>query len=321
MMRFVRVFLAGATGVIGRWLVPRLVAAGHDVTGMTRSEAKTALLRGLGAQPVVADALDAAGLRAAVAAARPDVVIHQLTDIPAALDPKRYEQQMAGNDRLRIEGTANLVDAARAAGVGRIVAQSICFAYAPRPGLCTEDDPLQPTGDGSGFGRTVGALRSLEEAVNGAGGVVLRYGYFYGPGSAYARDGSFAALARKRRVPVVGDGGGVWSFVHVDDAAAATVAVLELPGPAIFNVCDDEPAPTRDWLPHFCAAVGAPRPMRVPKLVARLLAGEFAVYAMTGQPGASNARFKQAAGWEPQYRTFREGFARGLDEGKTDGST
>ncbi|MBA2506634.1 MAG: NAD(P)-dependent oxidoreductase [Thermoleophilaceae bacterium] len=315
-----RIFLAGSTGVIGRRLIPLLVQAGHQVTGMTRSEAKFELLRSLGAEPVVADALDREGLAAAVAAARPEAVVHELTDIPAAMNPKKYEQEMAGNDRLRIEGTRNLVDAARAAGASRIVAQSIAFAYAPGKALRTEEDPLQDTGDGSGFGRTVAALASLEESVTGAGGVVLRYGYFYGPGSAYAPDGAFAALMRKRRMPVVGNGAGVWSFVHVDDAASATVAALGLDGPAIFNVCDDEPMAAREWVPEFAAGVGAPKPMRVPRFVARIAAGEFAVYAMTAQPGASNLRFKKATGWEPQWRTVREGFARGRDEGGNDGT-
>jgi nucleoside-diphosphate-sugar epimerase len=308
-----RVFLAGATGVIGRRLVPQLLAAGHQVTGMTRSPERVAALREQGAEGTVADALDGDAVREAVAAARPDAVIHQLTSLPARIDPRRMERDFELNDRLRSEGTRILVAAAQAAGAARIVAQSIAFAYAPGPPgtLHVEEDPLNVDAPPP-FRRSARALRDLDEAVTGAGGLVLRYGYFYGPGSAIGRGGSMVEDLERRRMPVIGGGGGVWSFVHVDDAASATVAALEHGSPGAYNVVDDDPAPVAEWLPALAAAIGAPRPLRVPALLARPLAGSYGIQTMTRAQGASNARAKRELGWSPAHPSWREGFRTAL---------
>lgn len=311
-----RIFLAGATGVIGRRLLPRLLEAGHDVTAMTRSEDRAGALRDAGAVPVVCDVFDAEGLRAAVERATPEVVVHELTDLPPALDPRKMEQQLAGNDRVRTEGTRNLVAAAVAAGARRMVAQSIAFAYAPTgTGLKRETDPLWDEASWP-WKRSVEALHELEEAVTrteGIEGLVLRYGFFYGPGSSYGPGGFWEREVKRRRFPVVASGAGVFSFIHVDDAADATVAAVERGAPGIYNVVDDEPAPTREWLPVYADAVGAKRPWRVPRFLARILAGEYAVMLATELRGASNQRAKAELGWQPRHASWREGFkeARG----------
>jgi nucleoside-diphosphate-sugar epimerase len=310
-----RVFLAGATGTIGRRLLPLLLAEGHEVAGMTRSPARSEALRAAGAEPVVADAFDAQGLAGAVACARPDAVIHQLTSIPPRIDPRKMERDFAENDRLRSEGTANLVAAAKAAGAKHLIAQSVAFFYAPGPPgtVHGEDDPLLDPEQAPGpVRRSAGALQTLERTVLDAGGTVLRYGYFYGPGSAIAREGSTGAEVAKRRLPVVGSGAGVWSFVHVDDAAAATVAALRAEEPGIFNVVDDEPARVADWIPALAQALGARKPRKVPAWLARPLAGSYGVAIMTEAQGASNARAKAELGWTPQYASWREGFRAGL---------
>jgi nucleoside-diphosphate-sugar epimerase len=309
----VRVFLAGASGVIGRRLVPLLVSEGHQVTGMTRSPEKVQALRALGAEAVVADALDAQSVTSAVAQARPDAVIHQLTALPQRIDPRKMERDFALNDRLRSEGTDILVQSAQAAGASRIVAQSIAFAYAPGPAgtLHGEEDPLHLDAP-EPFRRSVLALRDLESRVTGAGGIVLRYGYFYGPGSAFSRAGSMAGDLARRRMPVVGRGTGVWSFIHVDDAARATVAALERGAPGSYNVVDDEPAPVAQWLPALAEALEAPRPMRVPAWIARILAGAYGVETMTRLQGASNARAKRELAWAPTHPSWREGFRDAL---------
>ncbi len=308
-----RVFLAGATGVIGRRLVPRLIEAGHEVTGMTRSPAKHDQLRAAGAEPVLADAFDAAAVRAAVSAARPDAVIHQLTSIPARINPRRMTSEFAANDRLRSEGTRNLVEAAQAAGATRIIAQSIAFAYAPGlPGTVHQErDPLyldvpEP------FRRSTRALDELERTVASAGGVSLRYGYFYGPGSAISPRGSTGEDVSRRRLPIVGHGQGVWSFIHVDDAAAATLAALSVDGPRVYNIVDDDPAPVAQWLPALADALGAPRPRRVPAWLARPLAGSYGVGIMTGAQGASNELARRELAWTPTHPSWREGFRTAL---------
>ena len=306
-----RVFLAGATGVIGRRLLPRLLEAGHDVTAMTRRAERGAALRDAGAAPAVCDVFDAEELRAAVERARPEVVVHELTDLPPALDPRKMEEQAAGNDRIRTEGTRNLVAAAVAAGAQRLVAQSIAFAYAPMgEGLKREDDPLWDDAPWP-WSRSVAALRELDGAVTGTEGIdglVLRYGFFYGPGTAYAPGGFFDREVRRRRFPVVGKGSGVFSFVHVDDAADATVAAVARGAPGIYNVVDDEPAPLREWLPVYADALGAKRPRRVPRFLARLVAGEYTVALATELRGASNERAKAELGWAPRYSSWRQGF-------------
>jgi nucleoside-diphosphate-sugar epimerase len=308
-----RVFLAGATGVIGRRLVPMLLAEGHQVTGMTKTPAKLTALREQGAEAVLADALDAEAVRAAVMQARPDAVIHQVTSIPARINPRRMERDFAGNDRLRADGTRNLVQAAQEAGAGRIVAQSIAFAYAPGPAgtVHRESDPLFLDSP-MPFRRSVEALRELERAVLGAGGIVLRYGYFYGPGSGISASGSIGQDVARRRLPVVGDGAGVWSFVHVDDAARATVLALSRGASGAYNIVDDQPAPVAEWLPALAQALGARAPRRVPALLARLAAGSYGVQTMTRAQGASNELARRELGWTPDRPSWREGFRNGL---------
>jgi nucleoside-diphosphate-sugar epimerase len=301
-----RLFVAGATGAIGRPLVPRLLAAGHEVTGMTRSAERAQALRAAGAEAAVVDVYDAGALAEAVAAARAEVVVNLLTDIPPALDPRRFERQMAGLNRIRTEGYGNLTEAARKAGARRLVAESIAFVYAPGPGTASEDDPLwhdvpEP------FATTLRATLEGERIVleSGLDALVLRYGWFYGPGTQYAPDGATTARIRRRLYPVVGSGDGVSSFVHVDDAADATVAAVASPATGILNVVDDDPAPLRDWLPQTAATIGAKRPYRAPTVVARVAAGTFAVAFSTQQRGASNARARQALRWEPAHPTWR----------------
>lgn len=310
-----KVFLAGASGVIGRRLTPMLVGAGHEVTAMTRSEAKTGALREAGAEPVVCDVFDAEALRSVVAAAAPNVVVHELTDLPPSLDPRKMEEQAGGNDRIRTEGTRNLVASAVDAGARRIVAQSIAFAYAPVGGRVKEEDDRLFEDAAWPWSRSVRALQELERLVTeteGIEGVALRYGFFYGPGSAYASDGYIAREVRRRRFPLVGNGEGVFSYIHVDDAAAATVAALERGKPGVYNVVDDEPAPLREWLPHYAQALGAKKPFRVPKLVARLVAGAYTTQMATELRGASNERAKRELGWTPRYASWRQGFREAL---------
>lgn len=308
-----RVFLAGATGAIGRRLVPMLLDAGHEVLGMTRSAEKASSLRSAGAEPVVCDALDAAALGDAVLQARPEAVVHELTAIPQQLNPRRIERDFALTDRLRTEGTRNLVAAAQAAGAQRILAQSVAFVYEPdgsgRPH--GEEDPLYRDVP-KAFRRTFGAITELESAVDEAGGTVLRYGYFYGPGTALATDGSLAAQARRRQLPIVGGGRGVWSFIQIEDAARATVAALSGP-PGVYNIVDDEPALARDWIPAFSTAIGAPKPIRIPRLIASVVAGGYGVLSMTRAEGASNAKAKEKLNWTPEHASWREGFRNALD--------
>jgi nucleoside-diphosphate-sugar epimerase len=304
------VFVAGATGAIGRQLVPRLVAAGHRVHGMTRSASKRGMLSELGAVPVVADALDRDQIAEAVGRVRPDVVVHQLTAI-GPVDTRHFERSFAPTNRLRTEGTDNLRSAAQAAGVERFVAQSHIAAYA-RTGTAVknEQDPYDPSPIPA-MRANLAAIRHLEKAVLGASwreGVVLRYGWFYGPGTSLASDGDQFALIRGRKFPLVGDGGGVWSFIHVADAAEATVAAIERGRRGVYNVVDDEPAPVAEWLPALAKDLGAKPPMRVPKFIGRLFAGEPAVVMMTEIRGASNAKAKRELGWRPAHPSWREGF-------------
>jgi nucleoside-diphosphate-sugar epimerase len=306
----VRVFVAGASGAIGRPLVPLLVAAGHEVTGTTRSQERAEAIRAAGATPAVVDALDAQALREAVTAAAPEVVVHQLTSLPDRFEPRRKDIYDATN-RVRREGTRNLLEAARAAGARRFVCQSIAFAYRPaaQPEVMDEQAPLALNAPPP-FGEGVRVIDEMERAVVGADGLeglVLRYGWFYGPGTYYAEDGSMTAEVRRRRFPIIGSGAGLFSFIHTDDAAAATVAAVERGAPGIYNVVDDEPAAQRDWLPAFAQAVGAKPPRRVPVWLARLVAGGMAT-AINVQPGASNAKAKRELGWQPRWASWREGF-------------
>ena len=308
-----KVLVAGATGALGRQLVPRLVAAGHDVSGMTRRPDRAGAVRGLGAAPVIADALDPDAVARAVAEAAPDVIVHQLTALSGSLDLRHFDRSFAPTNRLRTEATDHLLAAGRAAGVRRFVVQSFAgwpFARSGGP-VKSEDDPLDPQ-PAAAMRSTLDAIRHLERAVVGARwteGVVLRYGGFYGPGTSMARDGEHLRQIRRRRYPVVGDGAGVWSFIHIEDAAEATVAAVARGRRGIYHIVDDEPAAVAEWLPAVADALGAKPPHRVPRAVGRLLAGEAAAVMMTEVRGASNAKAKRELGWRPAHASWRDGFA------------
>lgn len=304
-----RVFVAGATGAIGRPFVSALLESGHEPIAMTRSAEKADALRSRGVEACVCDVYDEPGLTRAVADAHPDQIVHLLTDLPHAFNMRRYEQQIASTGRLRRVGTANLIAAAAAAGVERIVAESIAFVYAPvGDWVKHEHAPLAHDASPS----AADPVADLERQVQAVGGIVLRYGWLYGPGTAYAVDGSWASALRRRQLPIIGAGDGTFSFVHVDDAAEATVAALEHRGPAIYNVVDDEPAPMREWAPTFAQAVGAPKPWHAPVWLGRLAAGRLAVEMLGGLRGASNERVKRELDWQPRYASWREGFQTGL---------
>jgi nucleoside-diphosphate-sugar epimerase len=311
-----RIFVAGATGALGRRLVPLLIQDGHRVTGMTRTAGKAAGLRAAGAEAVVADALDRDAVLAAVVAARPEVVVHELTALAQMTDFRRLDEGFALTNRLRTEGTDHLLAAARAAGTRRFVAQSFAgwpFARVGGP-VKTEDDPLDPDPPAE-LRRTLDAIRHLESAVLGAEGiegVVLRYGGFYGPGTSAGEGGYILDDLRRRRFPLVGAGTGVWSFVHIDDAATATVAAVERGAPGIYQIVDDDPAPVAEWLPALAAAIGARPPRRVPTWVARLAGGAHGVVLMTEVRGASNAKARRELGWRPAWPSWRQGFREGL---------
>jgi nucleoside-diphosphate-sugar epimerase len=308
-----KVLVAGATGALGKQLVPRLVANGHDVVGMTRSASKEDAVRALGARPVVADALDPDQAARAVAEAEPDMIVHQLTALAGSLDMRHFDRDFAQTNRLRTEGTDHLLAAGHAVGVRRFVAQSFAgwpFARTGGP-VKTEDDPLDPAPP-EAFRATLDAIRYLEEAVVGAGwteGIALRYGGFYGPGTSFDVDGEFMEMIRKRRFPVVGDGAGVWSFIHIEDAADATLAAIERGQRGVYNIVDDEPAPVAEWLPAAAATLGAKPPRHVPRWLGRALAGEAAAVMMTEVRGASNAKAKRDLGWQPSHPSWRQGFA------------
>jgi nucleoside-diphosphate-sugar epimerase len=313
-----RVFVAGATGALGRQLVPELVAGGHEVVGMTRTAAKQEALRAMGARPVVADALDPDAVARVVAEAEPEVIVHQLTALSGRLDLRRPDRFFAMTNRLRTEGTDYLLAAGRAVGVRRFVAQSYAgwpFARTGGP-VKNETDPLDPDPPRA-LRTTLAAIRHLEEAVTGIGwgeGLVLRYGGFYGPGTSLSLEPGAAMVkpVRRRQFPLIGDGGGVWSFVHIEDAAAATAAAVERGRAGIYQLVDDEPAPVREWLPALTEALGAKPPRRVPRWLGRLLAGEAATVMMTEIRGASNAKAKRELGWTLRYPSWRLGFAKGL---------
>jgi nucleoside-diphosphate-sugar epimerase len=313
-----RVFLAGASGAIGSHLVAQLVARGHEVVGTTRTAAKTGALRALGAEPVIVDALDPAAVAAVVAEAKPEVIVHQATALNGPLNMRNVKRMAVVTNRLRTEGTDHLLAAGRAVGVGKFVAQSN-YALLERTGGPVIDenariDPSPPKDLAEG----VAALRHLEEAVTGltwADGIALRYGGFYGPGTGIetAPDAAMAGLIRKRRLPIVGGGGGVWSMVHITDAASATVAAIERGRPGIYHVADDEPAPVREVLRELARTLGAKPPRRVPAWVARLFAGTGAVEIMTQARGVSSEKAKRELGWTLRYPSWRTGFAEGLE--------
>jgi nucleoside-diphosphate-sugar epimerase len=299
-MNSLRIFVAGATGALGRRLVPQLVERGHHVIGTTRNRPDD--VRAMGAEPVVLDPLDAAAVREAVLAARPDVVVHQLTALSSLKFGRNFDKTFAMTNRLRTEGTDHLLAAARKAGVTRLVWQSYAGWPYARVGdaVKTEDAPLDPDPPAD-VRQTLAAIKHLEAVVTEAGGTVLRYGGFYGPGTSLTEDGEHAELLRKRQFPVGGNGAGIWSVVHIDDAAAATVAAIESGTPGIFNVVDDEPAPASELIPGIAAAFGAPPPRRLPGWLVRLVAGGQMYSMMTRARGASNAKAKRELHWLPRY--------------------
>jgi nucleoside-diphosphate-sugar epimerase len=309
-----KILVAGASGALGRQLVPRLVVNGHEVVGMTRRASKQQAVRDLGATAVTADALDPEEVARVVAEAQPEVIVHQLTALSGSLDIRHFDRDFAMTNRLRTEALDHLLAAGRAVGVRRFVAQSYAgwpFARSGGP-VKTEEDPLDPA-PAAAMRVTLDALRYLEGAVTSADwteGLVLRYGGFYGPGTSLAPGSEQVELVRKRRFPVVGDGGGVWSFIHIEDAAEATVAAVERGGRGIYNIVDDEPAPVAEWLPALAHVVGARPPRHVPRWVGRLLAGEAGTVMMTDVRGASNTKAKLELGWRPRHASWREGFAR-----------
>jgi len=300
-----KVFVVGASGAIGSRLVPQLIDAGHQVIGTHRSPSSGERVRALGAKPVALDLLDAGAVHEAVREAEPDGIIHEATALADARFGRNFDRTFAQTNRLRREGTDNLLAAAREEGVSKFVAQSFASMRNARTGgmVKSEDDPLDPDPPAT-MREASAAMRHLDQAVTAAGGIALRYGGFYGA----ANDGLIEPV-RKRRFPIVGDGGGVFSFIHLEDAAAATVLALDHDGAAIYNITDDEPAPIREWLPVMAEALGAKPPRHVPAWLARLIAGEFAVVLATEARGASNAKAKQELGWTPRHPSWRQGFA------------
>jgi 2-alkyl-3-oxoalkanoate reductase len=313
-----KVFVAGASGALGAQLLPQLVADGHEVVAMTRTAAKMDRLRSMGARPVVADALDPDAVARVVGEAEPEVIVHQLTALSGPMDLRHIDRMFAATNQLRIEATDHLLAAGRAVGARRFVAQSYAgWPYARTGGpVKSEADPLDPDPPAA-LRETLDAIRHVEQAVTAADwgeGLALRYGGFYGPGTGLSADpdAPMAAPVRKRQFPIIGDGGGVWSFVHIEDAASATAAAVVQGRPGVYNVVDDEPAPVRDWLPELAAALGARPPRHVPRWLGRIVAGEAATVMMTDIRGASNARAKRELDWKLRYPSWRLGFAKGL---------
>jgi nucleoside-diphosphate-sugar epimerase len=300
------ILIAGATGAAGRALIPLLIANGHTVTGTTRTESKTGELRKLGAGAQIMDGLDAASVKAAIDATRPDVIVHQMTAL-TGIDMKNIDKAFALTNRLRTEGTEHILAAAK----GKLlVAQSFAgWPYERRGGpVKSEADPLDPAPP-KGIRETHAAIRKLERLTTEAGGIVLRYGGFYGPGSGMAPGGEQTQMIRERKFPLVGNGEGVWSFLHTADIATATLAAIEHGRPGeIYNIVDDEPAPAKVWLPFLADSLGAKPPRKVPAWVAKLVASPAAVAMMTESRGASNAKAKAELGWQPSYPSWREGF-------------
>ncbi|MFC5262820.1 NAD-dependent epimerase/dehydratase family protein [Kribbella qitaiheensis] len=303
-----RVFIAGTTGVIGRRLVPLLISTGHEVIGLARSYGAGVAIEALGADVVQADALDHAAMRRAVRVAEPDAVVHLLTAIPARINPRRMSREFAQTNRLRTQGTLNLVDAAQQAGAKRIITQGLAYAYDPdAQGLATEDVPFWQHPPKQ-FGPVLDALRELEDLTEEARGLVVRLGHLYGPGTIYAPGGSFVRQVRAGKVPIVGSGDGTFSFTHVDDAASAIAAALHSHVRGALNIVDDEPAPVREWLPILAELLNAPPPQHMPVALARLATGGWGVAFMTQLRGADNTLARRVLDWAPRYSSWRQGF-------------
>jgi nucleoside-diphosphate-sugar epimerase len=314
-----KVFIAGASGALGTHLIPDLVAAGHDVVAMTRTPAKQDGLRALGARPVVADALDPEAVARVVGEAEPEVIVHQLTALSGPMDIRHFDRAFELTNRLRTDATDHLLAAGRAVGTRRFVAQSYAGWRWSRTGgrLLTEDDPIELDVPVAAERPKLQAMVHLEQAVTSIDwgeGVVLRYGGLYGPGTGMSSEPGqvMPDMIRKRRFPVVGDGSGVWSYIHIEDAAAVTATAVEGGAPGVYNIVDDEPAAVREWLPVLASELGAKPPRRVPRWLGRLAAGEMAVLMMTDVCGFSNAKAKRELGMELRYPSWRQGFAKGL---------
>lgn len=311
-----RIFVAGATGALGRQLLPKLAAAGHSVWGMTRFSAKASLIRAAGATPAIADALDQDAVLSAVANAAPEVVVHELTALSSFASLRRFDRELAQTNRLRTEGTHYLLKAARAAGAQRFVAQSFAgwpFAREGGP-VKAEENPLDPNPP-TPARQTLAAIWELEAMVTEANdleGIVLRYGFFYGPGTSLGDGGKQLDPIRRRLLPIFGSGAGIWSFVHICDAAEATRLAVEHGKPGIYNIVDDDPAPVSEWLPALAAALGAKPPYHVPAWLGRLAIGSQGMALMTESRGASNAKAKRELSWHLQYPSWRVGFRCGL---------
>jgi nucleoside-diphosphate-sugar epimerase len=307
-----RVFIAGATGAIGNQLVPLLISAGHAAVAMSRTEKRAASARAAGAEIVRADALDADATARAVRATRPDVVVNLLTAIPAVVDPKHLARDFAATNRLRTEGTRNLLDAADREGVGLSVSESIAFGYEPHDtDLANEDTPLWRDPPAQ-FESVLAALVALEQRTRASDGLVLRFGQLYGPGTSFAADGAFTAQVARGKMPLVGGGTATWSFTHTRDAATAILAALDRHATGVLNIVDDDPAPVREWLPYLAEVLGAGAPKSVPAILARMVVGGWGVAYMTRLRGADNARARLALEWLPGYASWRDGFAAEL---------
>jgi nucleoside-diphosphate-sugar epimerase len=311
-----RIFVAGATGAVGKRLVPLLAANGHEVVGTTRSAGKMSELRALGAEPVVLDVLDAAGVGRAVSEAAPDVVVHQATALSDLSNLRNLDEEFEETNRLRTVGTDNLLAAAKAAGARKFVAQSFAGWPYAKEGSAVKDEeaPLDPAPPESAV-QSMAAIRHLEAAVVAAKaieGIVLRYGGFYGPGTSLFEGGEHVEAVRKRKFPIVGSGAGIWSFIHIDDAAGATLAAIERGRRGLYNIVDDQPAPTTEWLPYLAKVLGTKPPRHAPEWIGRLVAGEQLVSMMTEARGASNTKAKRELGWKLMYPNWREGFVSGL---------
>lgn len=309
-----RVLVAGATGVVGRRLLPILTSAGHEVVGLARSPKRGTEMERTGAKVVIGDALDRGAVAKAVQEAAPDAIVNMLTAIPRTINPKRLAKDFATTNRLRTEGTANLLEAARHAGVRRVIAQGLAYAYDPNGTEAANEDAPLWRDPPKQFVPVLGALRDLERQTTEAGGLVLRLGHLYGPGSIYAPDGSFVEAVRKGKVPLVGGGTATFSFTHAHDAATAVVAALDKEASGVLNVVDDEPAPMHVWLPYLAELLGAKKPKNAPAAVARMAVGGWGVAFMTRLRGADNARAKLTLDWRPRYASWREGFAAELTE-------
>jgi 2-alkyl-3-oxoalkanoate reductase len=311
-----KVFVAGATGALGKQLVPMLVERGHEVTGMTRTPAKEELIRSMGARPAVADAFDPEAVAQAVAQAEPEAVVHELTDLTGTF-ARNIDKSFATTNRLRTEGLDHLLAAAKAAGARRFVAQSFAgWPSEPTGGpVKAEEDPLQQHPPKT-VTESLAAIRHVEDTVthaDGLDGLALRYGGFYGPGTSLAVDppGDLTEMIKKRRVPIIGDGSGIWSLIHIEDAASATAAALERGAPGVYNVVDDDPVPVGELMPELARQIGAKPPRHLPRWVGRLAGGEVGVMMMTEIRGATNDKAKRELGWEPRYPSWRQGFREG----------